>query len=359
MENIEDSNLIGVINSTFKGSTYTTTFYAANKSKGKELLATDDEFFNNQSPFDRFARINISDGLIKDMDELKSLYVSYVQNQVSSWTEEEISCLKTIIRNMNFKYKLLKNFKLPKKIYIVKTTGHEEGAAAYTRQFDTIVLPENMIASLSDFNSSGDPLHPAGNTEYLESIITHESFHIFSKNCFIEDIGHLSNLYKNIGYQFTGNTVILPDVKWPIGVVSSEQDSMSSFIITNPDSPTLKTYMTLQNKENEDVHLMPLLLASSKYNGGAFFEYLKWYTIEIEKKDGKWVPKLDVDNYPITHLMSENSDLMNQYLEKVGYNLTNEIFQGDEVLAQTFVNIIEQNNPSQWVLSDMLIELST
>lgn len=355
----ESSTPIGTIELIHNGILVPTQFYASDKKKGKELLAKDDEYFNNQSDFDRYARIGITQGLATDSNQLKKLYVSYVQNQVSEWTNEEISCLKTIIKNMNYKYKLLNSYKLPNKVYLVKTTGYEEGAAAYTRNLNTIVLPQNMVSSLSDFNSTGDPLHPAGNTDYLQGIVQHESFHVFSKNSFVSDKAHLASLYNNIGYQFTSNPIQLPDVKWPFNANPSEQDSMTNFRITNPDSPSFNTYIELDLEEKGKTCLTPLLMANSKYNGGAFFDYLVWYTIEVECKNDKWIPVLDKNGLPILHEMTEGSDIFNKYLEKIGYNLTNEIFQADEVLAQTFVNILDQNNPSQWVLNNLLNDLKS
>ena len=115
-----------------------------------------------------------------------------------------------------------------------------------------------MVASLESKTSYCDPLHPSSNTAYLQGIITHESFHIFSKNSYQHDKPCLAALYEKVGYQFTGNDVTLPDTGWP---TPDSPSSMPDLVITNPDYPMLNTFihMTTPNSQGENLPLMPLV----------------------------------------------------------------------------------------------------
>ena len=74
---------------------------------------------------------------IVDDVALEKLYLTYVANQVSPWQTSEIAQLKSIINSMSLQYHLLPDFTLPPVLFLVKTSGKEEGYAAYTRQLNT------------------------------------------------------------------------------------------------------------------------------------------------------------------------------------------------------------------------------
>ena len=327
---------------------------AASVARGKQQLVTADEYLNHQSRFDREARASISPGLVDDTT-LQALYLGYLANQVMPWQANEISLLKDIVNAMSLQYHLLSQFTLPATVYLVKTTGKEEGYAAYTRQLDTIVLPANMVASLQTTLGYGDPLHPANDTQYLQSIITHESFHVFSKHAYVHDPLRLATLYGSIGYQFCDNELVLPDVPWPEATSTTRMPELK---ITNPDSPCLNSYVQMQTPDSggQSVPLMPVLMADRAYSGGAFFDYLSWYVMQIERgADGLWRACLSEQGRPVMYLMTdpENKAMMREYLSLVGYNLTHEIFQADEVLAQNFVLLMTRTLPSQSILNQL------
>ena len=333
--------------------------YAACKSTARNRLSGDDEYFLNQCDFDRQARAGISPGIV-DSDTLKRLYIGYVENQIVEWDDFELKALKQIVGNMNLRYRQVPWFQLPPIVYLVKTTGYEEGAAAYTRQTDTIVLPANMVSSIQQYKNDGDPLHPAHSTSYLQSIVTHESFHVFSKYASAGGSGIdgepllaiKKRLYESIGYQMIENEVALPAVKWPY---NSPVGPMNQFRITNPDSPRLASYIELDTPIGAKQKLMPLLMASGAYEGGAFFHYLMWLTMAIEQHDGQWQPILDGDGRPVLYDMNApvQHQMKEDYLSLVGYNLSGEIFQADEVLAQNFVKLLTRDLPSPRILADI------
>jgi hypothetical protein len=298
-----------------------TEVVAVSTETGRELLTTVDEYVCQQSPFDRQARVNLR----RDVVEVTlPIYLDYVASQVMSWSKAEIEALKTIVTAMAQLFAPL-SLRLPAKIHLVKTSGQEEGYAAYTRRKDTIVLPANMIASLETATSYGDPLHPSNDVSYAQNVMIHECFHIFSKNHPEERF----KLYDSIHYRSTGAAVELPDAPWgPPG----SHATMRDLKITNPDEPSLDVYIEMLvpsvpgQKDSPLVRkaLAPLLLAKSPYAGGVFFEYLEWWFMAIaEGPAGRWAPELGSNGLPILY---QSAPLIAEYLSLVTANFTQESF---------------------------------
>lgn len=318
-----------------------TTVIAASVDSGKELLTTKDLFVENQSRFDRQARLNLAYDVVHVTLEM---YFDYISSQVLEWSSDEINSLQQIMKSISTKFDRLE-LTLPDRVWLVKTTGQEEGYAAYTRQMNVISLPANMVASLSTSANYGDPLHPADDLTYLENVIIHECFHLFSKN----NKQRREELYSFVHYKPTGNNVELPDIPWgPDG----SGYTMRDLKITNPDTPTMAYYieMDVGNGSNEgNKPLLPILLANKPYNGGIFFVYLQWLFMEIEKNySGQWQPVMTAENKPVLY---DSEKLMSQYLKLIGYNLTGELFHPDEIMAQNFVFVA--NLPSLDLLENM------
>ena len=177
---------------------------AAGVTNAAALLTSLDTFVEQQSRFDRQARLNLSSDVV---EVTLDMYLDYVGSQIVAWTPAELGLLKGEV--LPAVARRLHGFEveLPEVIHLVKTTGQEEGRAAYTRHMNVIVLPQNMIVSMFA-GSSGDPLHEGGATTYLTNIVLHELFHIISKN----NPAIRSSLYEVVGYRETGDPVELPRV---------------------------------------------------------------------------------------------------------------------------------------------------
>lgn len=328
-----------------------TRVVAASLAEGRRLLTTVDDYVSQQSSFDRQARLNLRREVV---EVTLPIYLDYVASQVMSWSAVEIDALKSIVAAMALLFAPL-SLRLPPQVYIVKTSGQEEGYAAYTRRQDTIVLPANMVASVETATSYGDPLHPASDASYLQDVLIHECFHLFSKNHPEQRL----RLYGHLHYQATGEPVTLPDVAW--GPPASGA-TMRELKITNPDEPDLDVYIEMrvpsapENADSAPVTraLAPLLMANGRYEGGIFFQYLEWWFMAIvQGDDRRWTPLLDPQGRPV---MYPSAPLMQQYLALVGANFTQEIFQPDEILAQNFV--LMANQPSLDLLVFMRQTLS-
>jgi hypothetical protein len=197
-----------------------------------------------------------------------------------------------------------------------------------------------MVASVQTATSYGDPLHPADDLSYLQNVVIHECFHLFSKNH--PEVRR--RLYELVHYRILGNAIALPDVPWG----AAAHASMRELKITNPDEPDLDVCIELvvpsdpPQPTSSPIRrpLAPILLATGPYEGGMFFEYLQWWFLAIEQDPaGQWVPVIGASGRPV---MYESAPLMAQYLALVGSNFTQEIFEPDQILAQNFVLIANQ-----------------
>ncbi len=338
-----------------------TQVMAASVATGRAMLGTVDDYVRRQSPFDRQARVNLRREVV---EVTPTIYLDYVTAQVMAWSPAELQSLRAIVTAVADLFASL-SLRLPDVIRVVKTTGQEEGYAAYTRRQDTIVLPANMVASTQTAASYGDPLHPADDLSYLQNVFIHECFHLFSKNHPAQRLA----LYHAVHYQVTPQPIELPDVPWgPPG----HQAPMRELRITNPDESGLDVYIDMQvpvspiaptgapSRDADDPALIvrrslaPLLLADRPYDGGVFFDYLHWWFLAITRDpSGRWVPMLDARGQP---LLYDSAPLMSQYLSLVTDNFTQEIFQPDEILAQNFV--LMANQPSLDILSTLRRTLS-
>jgi hypothetical protein len=314
-----------------------TTVVAASRATAVAKLTERDVFVQQQSPFDRQARLCLTAEVVTVTE---AMYLQYVSAQAMDWSPAQVAALRQIVSSVAAKLAPLQ-ISLPSRVVLVLTTGKEEGYAAYTRNLDTVVLPANMVASLSDGASFDDPLHAAPSTDYLEGIVVHELFHLVSKN----DPELRARLYGEIGYRILPEPVELPATPWP----DAAGTPMRDLKITNPDAALLDVAIDLHvpppGGGPETVRpLLPVLVSSAPYVAGSFFDTLQWRFLAVEESHGSWVPTLH-DGLPVVY---QPEALMAQYLEKVGANFANEIFHPDEILAQSFVLLA--NQPSTGLL---------
>ena len=285
----------------------------ANTQKARIILGRDDEFIRQMSPFDRAARLK-TDKAVSEKD-----FLAFVTNNILAWKNDEKlkveNDLKAILPE-------LKKFSVqfPRKIYLIKTTGKEEGNAAYTRG-NVIILPQAKL-----FTS-------AANTR---KILAHEFFHILTRN----NPRHREKLYNAIGFKAC-NEINMPNVLKPIK-------------ITNPDAPLNNHYIEV-TINGHIVPAVPILFSkSSKYDpqvGGEFFDYLIFQLLLIEKDrtGNNFKPKYSGQNPLMVGLKQVAG-----YFEQVGTN-TEYIIHPEEILADNFSLLItkERNLPSPKILEKM------
>ena len=109
----------------------------ATADEGRKILTTRDDFVRALSPFDRAARVKTD----KEVSEKELL--EFVGRSVLDWTEAEKASLVSALERLRAPFDRLA-LPWPQVIYVVKTTGHEEGGAPYTRGH-ALILPQGVL----------------------------------------------------------------------------------------------------------------------------------------------------------------------------------------------------------------------
>jgi hypothetical protein len=267
-----------------------TTFKFANINEGREVLTARDDFVERLSPFDRAARMK-KEGEVSDTD-----YLAFVGDNVMEWKPEEQEKVAAAFASVREKL-LAYDLPLPAEILFIKTTGTEEGNAAYTRA-NAIVFPEEKLA--------GEP-------HQLQRLLCHELFHVLSR----ADDGFREKLYATIGFEKC-DEVQLPQ-------------ALATRKITNPDAPR-NDHAIRVNVDGASRWAVPVLIATSPYNaerGGEFFDYLelKFLLLNDQKK-------LDPESVELVDRRE-----LGEFFEQVGRN-TGYIIHPEEILADNFALLV-------------------
>lgn len=269
----------------------------ADVREGVAALTRRDDYIERLSPFDRQVRPRT------DREVSEQELLAFVASHVVPWTDAEIKKLTPALKELARKAAPWK-LKLPPVVLLVKTTGREEGGAAYCRG-PAIVLPQNLV--------DGDPAR-------LNKFLPHELFHVLSShNPKLRD-----RLYATIGFQ-PSNEIQLPA-------------PLRARRITNPDAPVIQHYITV-TQDGQPMALVPVLYSKSpRYDAAgqaSLFAYLTFKLMQIENAGGTWRPVL-VDGQPVlldpAHVPG--------YHEQIGSN-TKYIIHPEEVLADNFVFLLD------------------
>ena len=283
----------------------------ATVSEGRNILTTRDDFIERLSPFDRAARMKT------DREVSEKEFLEFVGQSVLAWTESEQKKLAAALEATQPALKAL-SLPFPKKIYMIKTSGKEEGGAAYTRA-NAIVFPVNMLA---------------GNTRAMQKLICHELFHILSRaNPELKE-----RLYRVIGFEKCA------EIEFPAKLKSRK--------LTNPDAPKNDHCIRLQ-VDGKAAWVVPILFSrTEKYDpgrGGEFFEYLEFRMLVVERNSESGAVKPVYDGAePRLADMQRVSGLFEQIGRNTGY-----IIHPEEILADNFALMVfeERSMPSPEMLS--------
>ncbi|HAV63263.1 MAG TPA: hypothetical protein DCY13_12975 [Verrucomicrobiales bacterium] len=291
----------------------------ATPERGRALLGERDEFIRALSAFDRSARIK-REGAITETE-----FLEFVAGQVREWTAADTSVLEPAIQRVQGHLAGWR-LALPETVWLIKTTGKEEGDAAYTRG-NAVILP---VAKLSE------------SARQLERLLLHELFHVLSRH----QPQLRDRMYGIVGFRRVG-AVKLPQI-W--------EDRR----ITNPDAPIIEHAITVK-RDDRHFTAMPFLYSREpeyrSVDRRSFFAFLEFRLLEIaEERDG-WKPALRKGE-PVLHA----PDSVSGFFEQIGRN-TSYIIHPEEVLADNFALLMlgESDLPSPAVVSSLkalLMELS-
>lgn len=289
------------------------TVVCATVEQGKAILTTKDDFVLRMSLFDRAARIKT------DQEVSEEEYLEFVGMNVLPWSDEEKRVIASALEGIPAKLEPF-SLPLPEKVYLVKTTGSEEGGAAYTRG-NAIIFPKaNLTAPVPS----------------LQQTICHELFHILSRcNPDLRE-----KLYAVIGF------VKCNEVDFP--------SELKPRKLTNPDAPKNDHCILVQAKGKKHWAVPILFSRTEKYDvkrGGEFFHYLEFRFLLVERDETTSMVKPMYDGQK-----AELVDMrqVSGFIEQVGRN-TGYIIHPEEILADNFALLVlkRQNLPSPDITGKM------
>lgn len=274
------------------------TLSFATVDEAKKMLTAKDDFVQRLSPFDRAARLK-TDQVVSEQD-----YLAFVGQHVLAWDDAEKKKLSGAFKEVENRFQALA-LPFPKQVFLAKTTGKEEGGAAYTRS-QVIVFPEG---------------HLRGSINRLQKTLCHELFHVLSRaNPELRD-----KLYASIGFSRCDE---LPFPK-----------ELKPRKLTNPDAP--KNEHCIQLKVGgKDQWVIPILFSrSEKYDlkqGGEFFKYLQFKLLCVARgEDSSSVKPI----YDAKKPKLVGVDEVSGFFEQIGRN-TGYIIHPEEILADNFALLV-------------------
>ena len=297
----------------------------ADVAAGRTVLTAKDDYITALSPFDRQVRRRTDEPVSEEA------FLQAAAGQVVAWNDDEIKQITAVVAGIRTKLAPFR-LPLPKNVLLVKTTGEEEGNAAYTRGA-AIFLPRRIAARSPDS---------------LEPLLLHELFHVISRN----DARLRDRLYAIVGFT-------------RCGAVSLPAD-LAARRITNPDAPLIEHRIRLKlpgkNGAATMIDAVPILLSREpRYDakkGGGLFDYMQFRLLAIEPDDGgkgdRWRAKLE-NGKPV--LLDPKG--LESFHEQIGRN-TNYIIHPEEVLADNFMMLVQgkRDPPTPRVMDEMRKALS-
>jgi hypothetical protein len=289
----------------------------ATPEEAKAILTDRDDFAQRMSPFDRSARLKTS----KEVSEQE--YLKFVGQSVLEWNESEKQRITSALEAMQAELESL-SLQFPKKVFMVKTTGNEEGGSPYTRA-NAVILPKTFLGS---------------SMPELKKMIAHELFHILSRS----NPELREKLYKVIGFEKC-NEIPFPKELQPRK-------------ITNPDAPFNDHYIKLQVGDKECLGVPILYSRTEKYDeeqGGDFLNYIQLQFVEVERAENGATVKVVYEGKKAKFV---HPRMASGLFEKVGRN-TDYIIHPEEILADNFALLVlqEQDVPSPAILKNLELVL--
>ena len=268
--------------------------------EASRILTRRDAFVAAMSPFDRSARLEVG----REVSE--SEYLSLVAKQTLDWSSAERELVRVILEDFRVQTARWK-LDLPPEVLFLKTTGREEGRAAYCRGA-AVILPQSYVAK---------------GGAALRQVVFHELFHVYSSHH--PDMRRA--LYAVVGYE------VCPEIALPPGLARVK--------LTNPDAPRMDAFIRLRVGD-EGVAAAPILLGRSELyderQGGPFFRQMDFRFLVLEREGELRVagdslrPSVLSDGSPRLLVPADVPD----YEAHIGRN-TDYVIHPEEILADNFV----------------------
>lgn len=267
----------------------------ATAAEGREVVGGEDEFTRRMSPFDRQSRLK-SAAAVSGAE-----HRAFAARCVLEWDDRDRRAIGEAMRGLDDRFGTL-GVRFPARVLLVKTSGDEEGGAAYTRG-EAIMLPARVVGS-------GRPM--------LRRLLCHELFHVLSRR----DPLLRGKLYAAIGFSPCGDVVLPGDLE--------------ERRITNPDAP-LFDHAIRVTFDGAERWMVPVLWSREpRYDaaaGKAFFETMEFrlLAVRLEGDPPRGVPDLDAAGAPILAKPEEAEGFFEQTGRNTGY-----LIHPEEILADNF-----------------------
>ena len=268
-------------------------FRFATAEEGQARLRHRDDFIQRLSAFDRSARLKSNEAV----DEAR--FLDFVAAQVLDWSGSSRATMSAAISELAPQWVSL-DLPWPEPVWLIRTTGREEGRAAYTRGTG-IVFPEAVVEM---------------GTLPLADRLAHELFHVLSR----ANPRLRKTLYAAIGFESCAEVQFPPE--------------LAPRRITNPDAPAFDQAITVR-VDGRERRVVPVLHATvDRYPAGdrrEFFSFLKF---------GFWPldPTVAAGSVPVLIEPGE----MSGFDEQVGRN-TGYIIHPEEIIADNFKLLVRRS----------------
>ncbi|MFK7738023.1 MAG: hypothetical protein AB8B50_18490 [Pirellulaceae bacterium] len=270
---------------------------------GQKLVSTPDDFTKHMQPLERQLRV----GGDEPVDE--PIYFASMKSGVLDWKEGDLSALTNTIQRLSPKLSGLE-LPWPKKINLIRVSADVEFGAPHCRAA-SILLPDEFFAE----------------PEKMETILTHELFHVLSSH----NRGLRDELYGIIGFQRCD------EIELPGALLGRR--------LTNPDAPRHEHFIELKF-ENEMLPAIPVtMMRNEKPQPGGIMGNLDFKLLMLQEQDGKLVPRLK-DGKPDLRGPMSTPDFMRKIGRNTGY-----IIHPEETMADNFWMMVLQspNIRDTWV----------
>ncbi len=285
----------------------------ATVEEGKQVLTSRDDYVERMSAFDRAARLK-TDKVVPERE-----YLEFVGKNVVAWEEAEKEKIYLAMEEVE---EVLKKMALPfpEKIWLIKTTGKEEGNAAYTRA-NAIVFPRSFLE---------------GGVRWVQRVLCQELFHVLSRaNRELRE-----KCYAVIGFERC------EELEFP--------EELAGRKLTNPDAPRNEHCLNVKI-DGKGRWVIPILFSrEEKYDpekGGEFFRYLQFKLVVVERAEEGMGVEVVREGGKAKLL---DTGEVTGFLEQVGENTTY-LIHPEEILADNFVLLVtgKRDVPSPGVVEKL------
>jgi len=244
-----------------------------------------------------------------DRSEVLADYRAYLQKDMVSFTNEEISWVSEIMKRMYTQCSKLSPTLILPEIKLIKTHAKHYGTTVYYTRENIIVIPKYVLEG--------------GDKEAFYSTMLHELFHIYSRYNPEKQVA----LYDLIGYKKIENPENL-----------SFDKKLQDRMLTNPDGVNIGFMIKLKREGATPLLAIPIVFSKKDHfdpSQKQFFDYLDFSLYEVKPPLSRMLKVISDEN----GFSTIDPSMMGEYFRQIKDN-TNYIIHPDEIMADNFMYAI-------------------